>query len=213
MKNDKARTDNQVKAETVSSNNAKAEFQFNSIKQKVRLSNEKDSFWIDATANLPAIQNIESTRAEGSAVKPIEYSEKYLQWLVSQLIATEGIKKACELVLNKCYMIRFNHEIGVILKATYKKLMAEHPDMPVSKFDVEKLINEHPDVQYFNDKHSWPATEKADKLWNSCVKLVNEIAEAKGWSDDKERLEKGYHQMYNKKLAEQQSSADLLNNL
>ena len=86
MKNDKARTDNQVKAETVSGNNAKADFQYNLIKQRVRLENKSDSFWIDAEAMLPAIQNLESTRAEGSAVKAIEYSSEYLQWLVSQLV-------------------------------------------------------------------------------------------------------------------------------
>ena len=213
MKNDIARKDNQVKVETVKSNNAKAGFQFNMIKQKVRLSNEKDSFWIDATAMLPAIQNLESARAEGSAVKPSENSIEYLNWLVEQLVASEGIENACKLVLNKCYMIKFNHEIGTILKASYQKLLAENPNMPVNKFDVEKLINDHVDVAYFNENHKWPATEKADKVWNACLKIVKQLAERDNWSDDQERIQRATQKLYSLEVEKAKKQQDLLASL
>ena len=205
-----------AKAETTTSNNATGSYdgKYHLIKQRVRTSNTTDAFWIDAQAMLPAIQNFESARKVGSAIKPTEYTERYLMFLVNELVKSIGIKTACERVLTKCYMIEFNQQIGSLVKAEYAKLMLANPDMPVSKTDVEKLVNNSDLVKFYNKEHKFPASENADSLLNKCKREVEKanklrIENGKPAWNETETASK-VQGLYRIKLAQQAEQNELL---
>lgn len=159
-----------AKAETSTSNNASASYKYNLIQQKVRVGNSADSFHINVSAMLPAIQDQESTRE--AKTKPIEYTQSYLDFLVAELVQANGIKEACDRIYNKCIMIQFNQAVGQLLKAEYHKLTSANPDKPISKFDVEKLINGSELLKHYNQHHTFPASERTDSMLASSKRKV-----------------------------------------
>ena len=168
MKNTESNT---AKAETTKGNTAQGSYKYNLIQQKVRIGNKADAFSINVSAMLPAVQDHDSTRE--AKVKPTEYTESYLSFLVAELVQANGIKEACTRVLNKCVMIQLNQAVSVLLKAEYEKAMIENPDKPISKFDLEKLINNSELMRFYNDKHTFPASEKADSTLASTRRKVD----------------------------------------
>jgi len=159
-----------AKAETTKGNTAQGRFNYNLIQQKVRVGNSADSFHVNISAMLPAIQDTDSTR--DAKTKPIEYTQSYLDFLVAELVQANGIKEACDRIYNKCIMIQFNQAVGQLLKAEYHKLISANPDKPISKFDVEKLINESELLKHYNQHHTFPASERTDSMLASSKRKV-----------------------------------------
>ena len=159
-----------AKAETTKGNTAQGSYKYNLIQQKVRVGNSADSFHINVSAMLPAIQDTDSTRE--AKTKPIEYTQSYLNFLIAELVQANGIKEACDRVYNKCVMIQFNQAVGQLLKAEYHKLTSADPTKPISKFDVEKLINESELLKHYNQHHTFPASERTDSMLASSKRKV-----------------------------------------
>ena len=192
MKDDSKRTE----AKTIASNN----MQYNLIKQRVKMNKESDSFWIDASAMLPALQDAESQRAFGSSIKPIAYSKEYAQFLLDELLNNQGVEQTCKRLLTKCYMIEFNHVANSLVKKYYEQLRTAKPNVPVNKFDVEKLVNESQEMQFFNKNHYFEKSAVADPIAREVSKEMKkmQLADAEAgkpeWSD--ERKEKVKAELY-----------------
>jgi hypothetical protein len=201
-----------AKADISTSNTASASYKYNLIQQKVRVGNKADSFSINVTAMLPAIQDIDSTR--DAKCKPIEYTQAYLDWLIAEMVQANGIKEACTRVFNKCVMIQLNQAVSVLLKAEYEKALIENPDKLISKFDLEKLINNSELIKFYNDKHTFPESERADSMLSSTKRKVDKANKMRvengnlAWNDTE--VASKISALYAIELAKQAEQNDLL---